>query len=331
MEKKAVCGILVFLGIQAALADDLSITTEAFGPKATLTVSSALKPSRNIHYGVENLVDGNPKTAWIEGAKEIGVGEKLAVSFEKPVEIYGIRFIPGYSKSAFYLSNNPIPVFSLSVGDKNFTVGRGILEHTVAVVKKGKYAGEPYRVPTKRAENLEPRYVWLPQKMKSDKLVVEVTGALSQVGVEPDNGFSEFAVITDTLLQSDPIAKVLFELGSQKEVKSDANLETPDVEGRCPRAVKAMAETEITKLSAVDIISSFRQTMLGTPLKDGAVLLNPVFTRDLKGSTLVTGDSSLVDTCYSDGEGGVQFVPQLTVEGNRITKATLSPRLWPVF
>ncbi|MCB0416672.1 MAG: hypothetical protein KDD39_03410 [Bdellovibrionales bacterium] len=314
-----------------ATASELSVETEAFGPKAVLTVSSALKPARKIQYGPENLIDGNPKTAWIEGAKDVGVGETLSIQFEKPVEIYGIRFIPGYAKTVTHLSGNALPEFTLSIGEKSYQVGRGILEHTIATVKKGKLTGEPYRVPTGRAENLQTRYVWFPEKQKSDKLVLTLTGALSTVGVEPDNGFSEFAVLTEASIEKDPIAKVLMELADEKEVKRDVKVVTPETEGRCPRKIKAQADAEIAKLTASAIVAKLREHMLGTPLREGAVLLNPVFTRDLNGSTLVTGDASIVDTCYSDGEGGVQFVPQIKIDKNRIVEAGVSPRLWPVF
>ena len=57
-------------------------------------------------YWAENAVDSNPATAWVEGAKDTGVGEWLRLTFAAPQTITGIRLINGYAKSKSTFSRN---------------------------------------------------------------------------------------------------------------------------------------------------------------------------------------------------------------------------------
>lgn len=65
-------------------------------------------------YGVKNLMDGNPATAWCEGKPNQGTGESFTVRFdaqqaEYPCRIEGIAIIPGYTKTAeSYLNNGRV-------------------------------------------------------------------------------------------------------------------------------------------------------------------------------------------------------------------------------
>lgn len=76
-----------------------------------LQASSTLTGSS---YGVKNLMDGNPATAWCEGKQGNGNGESFTIRFdaqkdEYPCRTEGIAVIPGYTKSAeTYLNNGRI-------------------------------------------------------------------------------------------------------------------------------------------------------------------------------------------------------------------------------
>lgn len=75
--------------------------------------SSTLKAGKNNSYGVENLVDGNPATAWVEGVDGYGEGETLefcmACNFEYDCgkeTISKIHIVNGYAKNETTFKNN---------------------------------------------------------------------------------------------------------------------------------------------------------------------------------------------------------------------------------
>lgn len=75
----------------------------------SIVASSTLEPS-TAQYSKSNLVDGNKTTAWVEGAKDDGVGTELLFEFSNEgtwPQI--IEFLPGYAKSAgVWAANNSI-------------------------------------------------------------------------------------------------------------------------------------------------------------------------------------------------------------------------------
>ena len=68
-------------------------------PKITATASSAREPERGFSYVAENVSDGDPATAWVEGAGGPGVGESVRLDFDREVSVRRIRISPGYFKS----------------------------------------------------------------------------------------------------------------------------------------------------------------------------------------------------------------------------------------
>lgn len=70
-----------------------------YGPVALrLSASSVLPANKGITYVPENVLDNDPKTAWIEG--QPGVDDAfITFQFDIEVELYGFEHIPGYVKS----------------------------------------------------------------------------------------------------------------------------------------------------------------------------------------------------------------------------------------
>jgi hypothetical protein len=68
-------------------------------------VSSA-KLEENRLYSAYNLIDEDPKTAWVPVGKDGGIGEWVEISFDDPVSINAITLINGYAKSDIAFSNN---------------------------------------------------------------------------------------------------------------------------------------------------------------------------------------------------------------------------------
>lgn len=71
-------------------------------------VSSALATSgvNRSHYGPRSLSDGDPSTAWVEGAPNDGQGEWIVLSWPSEMALAGLRVVNGYAKSNQIFSKN---------------------------------------------------------------------------------------------------------------------------------------------------------------------------------------------------------------------------------
>lgn len=91
-----------------------------------VTASSTLAAQGENHYEAKNLVDQDPETAWVEGAKGDGVGEKLELKLRTPRKISHVGIRNGYAKQenmSAYLNNSRPSEFGVSVnGSTPFTV-----------------------------------------------------------------------------------------------------------------------------------------------------------------------------------------------------------------
>jgi hypothetical protein len=76
---------------------------------ATPSASSTLPPSKAGDYRPERAVDGDPKTAWCEGALGPGVGQSLTLSFNPPMAVTALTILPGYGKSPEVFQANARP------------------------------------------------------------------------------------------------------------------------------------------------------------------------------------------------------------------------------
>jgi hypothetical protein len=76
------------------------------GRPARAWASSAKDLAR---YAPTNAFDGDPATAWVEGAPGPGEGESLFLEFDQPVELSGFLLVAGYARSAETLLQNAVP------------------------------------------------------------------------------------------------------------------------------------------------------------------------------------------------------------------------------
>lgn len=72
---------------------------EVWGGRASFCASSELGSQSGNSYGATNLFDNDPRTAWVEGKGDDGVGEYLAIDFDGPQDIRAIDLLNGYTKS----------------------------------------------------------------------------------------------------------------------------------------------------------------------------------------------------------------------------------------
>ena len=113
----------IFTGTTAASgANGSSGTTEnavQIRPTAA-AASSTLEATQTNNYGVTNLLDGDPTTAWNEGTDGNGIGEWVQFNFAQDVVLSRIEIANGYQKDDERYVGNP-RVQSLKVEYSNGT------------------------------------------------------------------------------------------------------------------------------------------------------------------------------------------------------------------
>ena len=72
----------------------------------TITVSSVLESLGPLSYGPKNLYDGDPSTAWVEGARGHGIGEWVTFRFEYSMAFRYFWIVNGYAKSGDLFRKN---------------------------------------------------------------------------------------------------------------------------------------------------------------------------------------------------------------------------------
>ena len=82
-----------------AYRQDLCRSTHRSGSDLMFCASSILDPQYGNRYGTANLYDGNPATAWVEGAAGNGAGQKVLIAFDRPRLLSGFEIINGYAKN----------------------------------------------------------------------------------------------------------------------------------------------------------------------------------------------------------------------------------------
>lgn len=82
---------------------------------ATPCVSSVLEPQFGNRYGPGNLFDGDPSTAWVEGAADDGLGEAIVLRFDGARTVSRISIMNGYNKNRdIYAKNNRVRTLKLT-------------------------------------------------------------------------------------------------------------------------------------------------------------------------------------------------------------------------
>jgi len=79
-----------------------------FAPAPDVTASSSLKV-RGREAPAENLVDGDPASAWAEGAPGAGIGEHFRVTLDGTQPVAEVRILPGFARTdeLFHKYNRP--------------------------------------------------------------------------------------------------------------------------------------------------------------------------------------------------------------------------------
>ena len=76
----------------------------------SFSASSELASPKSLGaYSPAKLFDGDPTTAWCEGAEGLGIGERIIITWPETVEIDGFAFMPGFHKSEELFLKNSVP------------------------------------------------------------------------------------------------------------------------------------------------------------------------------------------------------------------------------
>lgn len=75
---------------------------------------------KSMNYKVENVIDDNPSTAWIEGVSDDGIGQFIQFSSNNTFRVDKIDIINGFSKSQkTYMKNNRVKKVIIEFSDKS--------------------------------------------------------------------------------------------------------------------------------------------------------------------------------------------------------------------
>ncbi|ANF94907.1 discoidin domain-containing protein [Paenibacillus bovis] len=87
-------------------------------PIASIKASSSLADQSGHSYRPENLIDGDMRTGWCEGAKGDGIGESITINFGKEQMISGMELVNGLATSEkAYKANNRVKKIKLEFSD----------------------------------------------------------------------------------------------------------------------------------------------------------------------------------------------------------------------
>lgn len=111
---------------------------QVYPPKAfnckSVEVTSTLK-SKNDRYQKAHLIDNQASTAWVEGAKGNGIGEKITFTFKDNTAPMVIAVEPGYlSKEETWNKNNRVAAFKIKYLAEDNSV---IADCIVDIAEKG--------------------------------------------------------------------------------------------------------------------------------------------------------------------------------------------------
>lgn len=91
-------------------------------------------------YSASNLIDGDPKTAWVPVSNKSGIGEWVEFSFDDPMQVNSLLITNGYAKSTeSFIRNNRIKTATLEFSDGSksiITLQDTSKPQTIAIRKK---------------------------------------------------------------------------------------------------------------------------------------------------------------------------------------------------
>ena len=134
---------------------------------SSVETSSELAASKGKTYSGKNLIDGDFKTVWCEGAKGDGAGETITLKLDKKQLVSGIQICNGYTASYdLYNSNGVLTDVSIDFGN-----GKKVDD------KINGYANASDTAEVLAESNLN--VIELDEPVETDTITIKITGAKS--------------------------------------------------------------------------------------------------------------------------------------------------------
>ena len=134
---------------------------------SSVETSSELAASKGKTYSGKNLIDGDFKTVWCEGAKGEGVGETITLKLDKKQLVSGIQICNGYTASYdLYNSNGVLTDVSIDFGN-----GKKVDDKINGYAN----AGDTAEVLAESNYNV----IELDEPVETDTITIKITGAKS--------------------------------------------------------------------------------------------------------------------------------------------------------
>lgn len=319
--------VLIFYLILSQWSYSEEIKNESFTNQPfKVFASSTLSDDKKINYGVQNLFDNNPETAWIEGKPGFGEGENVVFQFKKGTKLIGIKAIPGYAKNAHVLQKNAFPEFKVEVDGTLFETGSWASETQFKAVETGQYLGEPYKVPANTPEHFHYRYWFFPNALEIKELKFTITGVLSKIGVDADSGFSEIVPITDDKDTWDSATSNLLLLRESIKERLPTLLLPTLATCNIPNYKEnSLIFKSLNSQKVQDLTFHYLGGSLGNSkfLKDSVTgdnvsVRGVVFMLNSQVGSQFMFPISLSSACWSDGEGGRLYYPSIQINDGQI-------------
>ena len=122
----AVVAVFLFAALRrdGEPSPDTRVSSSLDRSTITASASSELSSTRSRTFGIDNTLDGDPGTAWNDGAPGPGVGQTLTYRFSRRVNVTSIRLLNGSGDSdARFKENARISEVRVTTDDGSVTVG----------------------------------------------------------------------------------------------------------------------------------------------------------------------------------------------------------------
>ena len=93
---------------------DKSETPKIVSVETSSMLSDAKEENK---YSGFKMFDGDPRTSWVEGKDDEGIGESVTIVISPPVKADALEIMPGYFDSRYWASNNRIASLVLIIAD----------------------------------------------------------------------------------------------------------------------------------------------------------------------------------------------------------------------
>lgn len=113
------------------------------------SVSSIVEPKES--YPATSLFDGSTEFAWVEGAKDDGIGEWFKIELEKEIDLAGIEIFNGYQRlDQLFLFNGVVTELEVSNGKDSFSLNVQDMQGGQKIFFPSKLRGKTFQFTIKK-------------------------------------------------------------------------------------------------------------------------------------------------------------------------------------